>query len=98
MHVTADCKQGRTLPPGKGLLQSRSKHYLVHFFYYHISLPAKISNCYTTEQLSPVMDYHICNGRTYMYFNGEPLFPFGHGLSYASCSFSNFKTNIVITK
>jgi beta-glucosidase len=27
-------------------------------------------------------DYDITHGYTYMYFNGEPVFPFGHGLSY----------------
>ena len=28
------------------------------------------------EQLPPMMDYNIRNGRTYMYFKGEPLYPF----------------------
>ncbi|WP_029034430.1 glycoside hydrolase family 3 C-terminal domain-containing protein [Salinimicrobium terrae] len=32
--------------------------------------------------LPPLMDYNIRNGRTYMYFEGEPLYAFGHGLSY----------------
>jgi beta-glucosidase len=36
------------------------------------------------EQLPPMMDYNIRHGRTYMYFAGEPLYPFGHGLSYTS--------------
>lgn len=27
-------------------------------------------------------DYHLAKGRTYMYFRGEPLYPFGYGLSY----------------
>ena len=34
------------------------------------------------EQLPPMMDYDIRRGRTYMYFRGEPQYPFGYGLSY----------------
>jgi beta-glucosidase len=41
------------------------------------------------DQLPPMMDYDIRHGRTYMYFRGEPQFPFGHGLSYTSFAFAN---------
>lgn len=41
------------------------------------------------EQLPPMMDYDIRKGRTYMYFEGDPLFPFGYGLSYTSFEYSN---------
>jgi beta-glucosidase len=34
------------------------------------------------DQLPPMLDYDIRKGRTYMYDPHEPLFPFGHGLSY----------------
>ncbi|MBD2872516.1 glycoside hydrolase family 3 C-terminal domain-containing protein [Paenibacillus arenilitoris] len=37
------------------------------------------------EQLTDLMDYDILKGkRTYLYFDGEPLYPFGHGLSYGA--------------
>jgi beta-glucosidase len=36
-------------------------------------------------------DYDIRHGRTYMYFKGEPLFPFGYGLSYTTFQYSNVK-------
>jgi beta-glucosidase len=45
------------------------------------------------EQLPPMMDYDIRHGRTYMYFKGEPLYPFGYGLSYSTFSYSNLKTS-----
>jgi beta-glucosidase len=45
------------------------------------------------DQLPPMMDYDIRHGRTYMYFKGKPLYPFGHGLSYTSFRFSNLKTD-----
>ena len=40
-----------------------------------------------------MMDYDIRKGRTYMYFKGEPLYPFGFGLSYTTFKYSSLKTS-----
>jgi beta-glucosidase len=42
-------------------------------------------------QLPPMDDYDIRHGRTYMYFNGDPLYSFGYGLSYTTFEYSNIK-------
>jgi len=47
---------------------------------------------YASEaQVPPQDQYDITQGFTYMYLKGAPLFPFGHGLSYTSFAYSNFK-------
>jgi beta-glucosidase len=45
------------------------------------------------DQLPPMMDYNIRDGRTYMYFKSEPLYPFGYGLSYTTFKYSNLRTS-----
>jgi beta-glucosidase len=40
------------------------------------------------DQLPPILDYNIRNGRTYMYKKYNPLFPFGYGLTYTSFKYS----------
>jgi beta-glucosidase len=43
------------------------------------------------SQLPPMMDYDIRHSRTYMYFKGQPLFPFGHGLSYTTFKYAKLR-------
>jgi beta-glucosidase len=45
------------------------------------------------DQLPPILDYNIRNGRTYMYDKNPPLFPFGYGLSYTSFKYSQLRTD-----
>jgi beta-glucosidase len=45
------------------------------------------------DQVPPMTDYDIRDGRTYMYFKGEPLYPFGYGLSYTTFKYSNLRTS-----
>jgi beta-glucosidase len=40
-----------------------------------------------------MMDYDIRHGRTYMYFKGEPLYPFGYGLSYTTFKYAKLRTS-----
>ena len=43
------------------------------------------------DQLPPMMDYDLRHGRTYAWFRGEPLYPFGHGLSYTSFEYGELR-------
>jgi beta-glucosidase len=43
-----------------------------------------------TEQLPPFENYAML-GRTYRFFDGQPLYPFGHGLTYTTFSYSSLE-------
>jgi beta-glucosidase len=44
----------------------------------------------SVNDLPPFEDYSM-KGRTYRYFEGQPLYPFGYGLSYSKFAYSNAK-------
>ncbi len=50
------------------------------------------------DQLPPILEYNIRNGRTYMYNTQKPLYPFGYGLTYTSFEYSNLKIGKNIIK
>ncbi|WP_329545220.1 glycoside hydrolase family 3 C-terminal domain-containing protein [Streptomyces sp. NBC_01356] len=44
------------------------------------------------EDLPDLLDYDVIGGRqTYLYFEGTPLFPFGHGLSYGRFAYTDLE-------
>jgi beta-glucosidase len=44
------------------------------------------------KDLPPFEDYKM-EGRTYRFFKGEALYPFGHGLSYTTFGYKNLRTS-----
>jgi beta-glucosidase len=45
-----------------------------------------------TTDLPPFVDYDMA-GRTYRFFKGTPLYPFGHGLSYTTFGYKALRTS-----
>jgi beta-glucosidase len=48
------------------------------------------------DQLPPFEDYAMI-GRTYRYFEGTPLYPFGYGLSYTTFSYGGLSVPAEVT-
>lgn len=47
----------------------------------------------SVDQLPPMLDYNIRNGRTYMYFKSKPLYAFGYGLSYSAFRYDRLRVS-----
>ena len=46
---------------------------------------------YKEDERLPAFDDYAMRGRTYRYFDGKPLYPFGHGLAYTQFAYSNLR-------
>jgi beta-glucosidase len=46
---------------------------------------------YKENEKLPAFDDYTMQGRTYRYFTGQPLYPFGHGLSYTTFAYDGLR-------
>ena len=62
-------------------------------------LPVTFYRNEALAEMPAFTDYHMA-GRTYRYYRGEPLYPFGYGLSYGNCTVTGLtadRTHAVVT-
>lgn len=62
----------------------------VIFGYYNPAGRLPVTFYRSVDQLPPFDDYDM-EGRTYRYFRGDPIFPFGHGLSYTTFRYGDLQ-------
>ena len=53
---------------------------------------------YRSDSDLPGFSDYSMKGRTYRYFKGEALYPFGYGLSYSTFTYTNLKLPAAVTK
>ena len=52
----------------------------------------------TVDDLPPMLDYDLRLGRTYLYFEGSPLYPFGYGLSYTTFEYGAVRAEVATVR